>query len=198
MYKKQPIYIHSWNGMNMMMTSNFLIFRPCEMHDANYEKLVLDERLFREDPMHSDDQTLNCSLNASFTSRSPHRGNALLSSCLIGSPTRYHSRVEEIAFPPTTTISQESSNNTNHPSRIQCLLKSLREDVRDLKNRRTVTEPCPTGKRITRLPTKSLAPSQGTISPARQILQEIQMLLANAQDTINHLQDRVNISSDLP
>jgi hypothetical protein len=167
------------------------------MHEVNYEELALGRQFIRDDLLEAGEPGTAESL--SYSSSSHVRScDRLLSSCLIGSPTRDHSRVEEIAFPVTATQPLGVSPKPTRPSRIRDLLKSLQKDVKDLKNRHSVTQACPAGKQVIRLK-ESLTPRTcGHTSPARQILRDIQILLANAQDTISDLQDRVKISSDSP
>lgn len=167
------------------------------MHEVNYEELVLGRQFIRDDLLKPRGTGTAESLSDSCSSHI-RPCDRLLSSCLIGSPTRNHSRVEEIAFPVSPTIPLGANTEPARPSLIHDLLKNLQKDVKDLKNRHSVTRACPAGKQVIRLKESPTSRTCGNMSPARQLLRDIQILLANAQDTINDLQDRVKISSDLP
>jgi hypothetical protein len=119
--------------------------------------------------------------------------NVLLSSCLIGSPQRAHDNEDDIlaAIPRSQT---ECIDRSDTSSKVLGLLNKLKKEVKALKASRGVADKAnemssPPPKRSS----KVLANHSPKRSPsAREKLRDIELLLLEAEDSTQWLQDRLD------
>jgi hypothetical protein len=118
-------------------------------------------------------------------SKYPPGGNiGYLSSCLIGSPTRSHSRVEDISF-PYLAVTTSSDPLASGSSKAMQMLTSLRLEVKKLK--RDIAP-------VATVAAKADPPRIKKVtsrSPARDKLQETQHLLLDAEGSLASMQSRL-------
>ena len=111
--------------------------------------------------------------------------NGYLSSCLIGSPTRSHSRVEDISFPCTSMTNSSDRLFASSSSKAMQMLTTLRLEVKKLKRDKAPVAPVAEKAVIPRI--KKVT----SRSPARDKLQEIQHLLVDAEGSLASMQSRL-------
>jgi hypothetical protein len=111
----------------------------------------------------------------------------MLSSCLIGSPTRTHDRVEDILSSGNYSVQM----SLEPPSKIMGMLVRLKQDVKALKASHLTRHLQPSSNdKQPRKPKPVITPNRMT--PARDKLNEIEIMLLEADESLVWLKDRLS------
>ena len=116
----------------------------------------------------------------------------LLNSCLIGSPTRAHERTEDILC---MNVPQQSAvvQSTECPSRIMAMLTKLKAEVKSLKaNRPHEKDQHLVSKKRSPPNVVKLSNTGESKTGARDKLREIEMMLVDAEDSLQWLNERLS------
>ena len=118
--------------------------------------------------------------------------DTLLSTCLIGSPSRAHSRNEDILL-PGTPHTQGRTLEEEPPSEVIRMLAKLKREVRDLKAMRSKQGVQNDGQVNIQKPILTKPPSSThSSSPAREKLREIELMLAGTEESLQWLNERLS------